>query len=395
MLKSFPRTALIGRRHESLPTIMPTALRSSLADEIRKKILRAHNLAPGDKLPTIRAMARTFNVTPSRVLHAIIALEETGEVVRRHGSGCYAGTPRDTSPEGARSVETLSLLVPRHRRRSVVPALIENLLSAAQDAGFILHVQETGAFPHQEQAAIRRTIEGGARALILYPQEHRPPEDDPLGKDEPTVPMIIIGDVSANPHLPRVSFDEEGCGLQMASALARHGRRRIALWHLRDESAHQLAPGAEGRYKGLLRSRMLQHLPEWDITELSLRPDQQPEQALAKVWFDKWSAADPAKRPDCIWALEDSRAALLQRLAAQEGTNVPDKLTVCGADSLDPYHGIGSQDFPTTKPDYGKMARCVVQLVENSLKQGKPVPTRYLLDLPVVWPEADAARSKL
>lgn len=373
---------------------MPKDLRPSLVDQIRTKILRAHNLAPGDKLPAIRSMARTFSVTPSRVLHAIIALEETGEVVRRHGSGCYAGTSRELPPEvTGSSIETLSLLVPRHRRRSVVPALIENLLSAVQDAGFILHVQETGVFPHQEQAAIRSSIEGGTRALILYPQEHRPPKDDPLAKHESSVPMIILGDVPANPNLPRVSFDEEGCGQEMANALARHGRHRIALWHVRDESAHPLAPSAEARYQGLLRSRMLQHLPEWDITELSLRPDQEPDRALAKAWFDKWRTADPAKRPDCIWALEDSRAALLLRLASQEGADVPHELTVCGADSLHPYHGVGLHDFPTTQPDYGKMARCVVQLVEKSLEQRKTVSTRYLLDLPVAWPEADLGYS--
>lgn len=360
----------------------------SLANKIRENVLQARNLGPGDKLPTIRAMGQQFGVTPSRVLHAIIALEETGEVVRRHGSGCYVGTPRMLDGKSAKKTKVLSLLVPRHRRRSVVPALMEGLLSAAEDAGFTLQVRETGAFPDQEVAAVRRCVEGGSRVLILYPQEHRPPDGDPLLNDEPPLPMILVGDVQASPRLPRVGFDQEGCGMQMAQALREHGRRRVALWHVEDEAGRRLAPTAETRYKGLLRSNLLAHLPAWDICELSLRPDQQPDETVANAWVEKWLAADPAERPDCIWCLEDTRASLLQRAAMQRGVRIPQDLTICGADNLHGYHGIGPQDFPTTNPDYAKLARCVVRLAGDALDQSSGASTRYLLDLPVIWPSA-------
>jgi DNA-binding LacI/PurR family transcriptional regulator len=205
---------------------------------------------------------------------------------------------------------------------------------------------------------------------------------------DPSVPVIVVGDVLASPRLPRVGFDEEGCGLQMAQALRDHGLRRIALWHIVDEAGQLLAPAAETRYGSLLRSGLIEHLSTWDIRELSLRPDQEPDEAVSHRWLEKWLAAAPAERPDCIWTLEDARACLLQRAAAQRGILVPRDLTICGADNLHGYHGVGRTDFPTTKPDYAKLGRCVVRLASDATDQARRVPTRFLLDLPVIWPSA-------
>lgn len=355
-----------------------------LANRIREEVIRARDLQPGDRLPTMRALGREFGVTPSRILHAVIALEESGEVIRRHGSGCYVGEIRRNG--NATSMKTLALLVPRHRRHSIVPSLMEGVLSASEDAGFVLQVRETGVDPDQEAAAIAQCIDQGCQTLILYPQEIRPAHNDPLEDQSLPIPLIVIGDLPGLPHLPRVAFDQEGCGMQMAEALREHNRHRIAFWHVEDDSGHRLAPAAEARYQGLLRSHLLEHLADWDVTERSLRPDQPPDQTLAESFLERWTTADPATRPDCLWALEDTRASLLYRIAAQRNICGFLDLTICGADNLQGFHGTEPNDFPTTRPDYRKLSRSVVQLAADSIQQSQSVPTRYLLDLPVVWP---------
>jgi DNA-binding LacI/PurR family transcriptional regulator len=368
-----------------LETLMVRPSIPLLANRIRAEVIRARDLQSGDRLPTVRALGREFGVTSSRILHAIIALEESGEVVRRHGSGCYVGKVRKA--ETGSSVKTLALLVPRHRRHSIVPSLMEGVLSACEDAGFFLQVRETGVNPAQEAAAIKQCTDQGCQALLLYPQERRPDRNDPLETDSPPVPLIVIGDFPGLLHLPRVSFDQEGCGLQMAEALREHGRRRIAFWHVEDDSGHRLAPSSEARYRGLLRSRMLEHLSDWDVTEVSHRPDQPPDQSLAETFLNRWATADPGSRPDCFWALEDVRASMCYRIAARIQICGFQDLTICGADNLQGFHGSEPNDFPTTRPDYRKLSRSIVQLAEASLHQQQVVPTRYLLDLPVVWPD--------
>jgi GntR family transcriptional regulator len=70
---------------------MPTtrrSLRHSIADDLRRQIVTG-GLAPGERLPSEPALARTLGVSRSSVRAAITLLEEDGLVQRRHGSGTY------------------------------------------------------------------------------------------------------------------------------------------------------------------------------------------------------------------------------------------------------------------------------------------------------------------
>jgi len=46
-------------------------------------------LAPGQELPTIRALAERLVINPNTVVHAYAELAREGVVVTRHGSGTY------------------------------------------------------------------------------------------------------------------------------------------------------------------------------------------------------------------------------------------------------------------------------------------------------------------
>jgi GntR family transcriptional regulator len=45
--------------------------------------------APGDRLPSVRELARELAINPNTVVRAYEALERDGVVVRRQGSGCF------------------------------------------------------------------------------------------------------------------------------------------------------------------------------------------------------------------------------------------------------------------------------------------------------------------
>lgn len=47
------------------------------------------DLAQGDKLPSVRELARETSVNPNTVVKAYDALEREGIVVRRQGAGCF------------------------------------------------------------------------------------------------------------------------------------------------------------------------------------------------------------------------------------------------------------------------------------------------------------------
>ena len=45
--------------------------------------------APGDRLPSVRELARELAINPNTVVRAYEVLERDGVVVRRQGSGCF------------------------------------------------------------------------------------------------------------------------------------------------------------------------------------------------------------------------------------------------------------------------------------------------------------------
>lgn len=66
--------------------------RYRLSDELVDRILSsiaAGELRPGDQLPPILEMARTFRVATSTVREALIRLEAKGAVEIRHGAGVF------------------------------------------------------------------------------------------------------------------------------------------------------------------------------------------------------------------------------------------------------------------------------------------------------------------
>jgi len=65
-----------------------------IARELIVEILRGEH-APGTRLPTVRALARRFDVNPSTIQRALARLEGTGLVEVGHGSGTLALEPRE------------------------------------------------------------------------------------------------------------------------------------------------------------------------------------------------------------------------------------------------------------------------------------------------------------
>jgi GntR family transcriptional regulator len=51
------------------------------------------DLEPGDKLPSVREIAKDIAVNPNTVVRALEALERDRVIVRRQGAGCFVAPP--------------------------------------------------------------------------------------------------------------------------------------------------------------------------------------------------------------------------------------------------------------------------------------------------------------
>lgn len=79
----------------SISPLLRTRLPNDLAERI-KGLIQRDGYRPGDRLPSIAALARDFEVGAPTVREALKRLEMAGTVSIRHGSGVYVGREGDS-----------------------------------------------------------------------------------------------------------------------------------------------------------------------------------------------------------------------------------------------------------------------------------------------------------
>jgi DNA-binding FadR family transcriptional regulator len=129
----------------ALAPIKPRQRYEDVADRIAADI-RGGRLAPGDRLPAERDLARRLEVGRASVREAIASLQVAGMIETRPGAGSFVAAgaaerghvkPHDSSPSDL--LEARALLEPAVARlaaqRGGADGEIEDLLAAMQDAG--------------------------------------------------------------------------------------------------------------------------------------------------------------------------------------------------------------------------------------------------------------------
>jgi GntR family transcriptional regulator len=64
-----------------------------------KHLVAAGRLAPGEEVPSIRALAEQLTINPNTVARAYLELEHTGIVTKRNGTGTFVSEVRALMPQ--------------------------------------------------------------------------------------------------------------------------------------------------------------------------------------------------------------------------------------------------------------------------------------------------------
>jgi GntR family transcriptional regulator len=75
-----------------------------------KRAVARGDAAVGDRLPSVRELARELAVNPNTVVRAYQGLEQDGVLVRRQGSGCFLTGRGSERADGARRRELAELM---------------------------------------------------------------------------------------------------------------------------------------------------------------------------------------------------------------------------------------------------------------------------------------------
>jgi GntR family transcriptional repressor for pyruvate dehydrogenase complex len=118
------------------PRVRAHAMRREIAEYFRSAI-RTGTLAPGQKLPPERDLARDLQANRKTVRDSLIQLQEEGFVVRRQGSGTYvASTTPEQTPGRLFPTPTVSPLDVIEVRRVIEPHYLDLVVGRATEDDF-------------------------------------------------------------------------------------------------------------------------------------------------------------------------------------------------------------------------------------------------------------------
>jgi GntR family transcriptional repressor for pyruvate dehydrogenase complex len=130
-------------------------------------MIRDRNLAPGDRLPSAKALADQFSVATPTMREALRRLQATGVVDIKHGSGIYVRSDRERlmlSNPGYGMLEHHTVLQLLDARLLIEP----HLAALAADLGSASDLDEIERVVHQGEQLLARDADGYFRVNSMF-----------------------------------------------------------------------------------------------------------------------------------------------------------------------------------------------------------------------------------
>jgi GntR family transcriptional repressor for pyruvate dehydrogenase complex len=220
-----------------------------LADQIRA-LIHASRLEPGKRLPSERELANSLDVPRSRLREALLALEITGVVEIRSGSGIYVGREARARADTSRHRNPADTL----RARAVLESACVTAAAARATMSALLHLE---AAVSEMRAAVARgipPIEADRRFHLLIVELEGNPVlvdlvDGLFSRGHEETPTAIGSDSMADWQCALAEHEAilralKGCNPQAAAA-AMYGHLAASRDRWLSRQSHAQAPGGK------------------------------------------------------------------------------------------------------------------------------------------------------
>ena len=186
-------------------------------------------LTPGDRLPSVRDLARDLGVNVNTVRSAYTKLDADGLVRTKHGVGTVVLAAHVESPPAAGlplGVNTVAVLI-----GGLDPfylSLLRGIEDVAAEQGTLVLITDTRDSPTVAEAMIRRLIARGVDGIIAVSVGDIPNrrERDP-GDNDRVPPIVYVDQPDRSGHV--LLFDGHGGGYAATRHLREHGHERIGI----------------------------------------------------------------------------------------------------------------------------------------------------------------------
>ncbi|MEV7603930.1 LacI family DNA-binding transcriptional regulator [Paenarthrobacter sp. NPDC089322] len=200
--------------------------------------------------------------------------------------------------------------------------IAQSIVEVAHEQGWSVQIEETGLDPQREQDLMTRARANLIDGLIL----------NPVVLDESAVkvgvalpPVVLLGEVTQQ-LADRVYVDSFGAARDMTLALARPGRRRIAVLGINRGRHSSTAIHRAAGHEAALESLGIE--PDDDLL---IRCERWTSESAAKA-LDEYLDSHPV--PEALFCFTDSMALGALNVLWKRGIRVPEDVAVAGFDDI-------------------------------------------------------------
>jgi DNA-binding LacI/PurR family transcriptional regulator len=294
-----------------------------IAGQIRARVavvVADDEIAPGERLPSVRALAAQLGVNVNTVRAAYAELERDGLVRTRHGVGTVVLAASPTRlPPGVRPLGMNTVAVLIGGLDPFYLALLRGIEDTAAQRGTLVLVVDTRDSPPLAEAMIRRLIARGVDGIIAVSVgglDQRTEQDRSTGGGRP--PIVYVDQPDRKGHV--ILFDGHKAGYIATGHLCEHGHKRVGI-----VTAPLSWPNVKDVYDGYAHA----------LQDAGRRPDPNlvAEVDAFTIETGRLGLAQLLEQPDpptAVFAAGEVLALGVLQEARARQLNVPAQIALCG-----------------------------------------------------------------
>ncbi len=353
---------------------------NQIKEKLRQFVLDGE-LKPMSPLPSIRALAKRFGVSPTTVHKAIRMLKEEG-LVSPHDRSCISVTI-PSSLKGLRAkaeARTIALVIRNNpdyvREGPGYPGEVIRVLRAKlAKAGFALDVVSLTGIQRLETGKFIRQSGYGGVALFEVDNDHIIREIRGLN-----LPLVSLDADAYRLGVSSVVFDQAQGMFRLTSHLIERGHRKIAF--MRPFILNEVSNVPE--IETVEELRIIGYRLAMDNAGLPVRIEEYPpmRRHLRRKLLQIFLNPDT---PTAVVCVSDTFARLLASEAGQFGYDIPRELSIAGFGGSEQGFGPdGKRKITSVRTDNAGMGSEAARLLLGQLRGQTDAPERVILPTSVV-----------
>jgi DNA-binding LacI/PurR family transcriptional regulator len=335
-----------------------------IAAQIRARIalqIADGELAPGDRLPSVRLLAGDLGVNVNTIRAAYAKLEADGLVETRHGIGSVVlATSIASAPGGAAAFGANTIAVLIAGLDPFYLPMLRGIEDAASERGSLVLITDSRDSPSLADAMMRRLIARGVDGIIAV-SVGLAPEPVPEHGVARLPPIVYVDQPERRGHC--LLFDGAGAGYAATRHLSDHGHARIGLL-----TAPLTLPNVAEVHRGYLKAlNDAGHGPSPElVSEVPEFSAEAGRAALSRLL----DLPDP---PDAVFAADSNLALGALYEARLRGLHVPRDLAIVGhTDSDSPISALVDPPLTTVEVPAREIGAKAMRTLSNLIDGKKP-----------------------